>query len=102
MPRAIRSLQKKAKLTVRTLKGASVFPETSAQNSTPFGVDNATAGAAGANFLSAPGAGFCWVITSLIVSFNVGPSNTVRVTFTGGLAAQASAPAGATSPAAPP
>jgi hypothetical protein len=96
MPIALRSLQSKSGITLRTRKGANVFPETSPQNSQAFGADNVSGGA---TLLAAPGAGFCWVITSLVVSLNPGVGNTVRITFTGGLAAQATMPTGGTAPA---
>jgi|SRR5882724_3566893 len=81
-----RSLQSKAGITIRTRKGASVLPETSPQNAVAFGADNLTAGN-GTNFLAAPGAGFAWIITSLVVTSDAASGYGVRVTFTGGLAA---------------
>jgi hypothetical protein len=86
--------------TVRTRQGVNIFPETSPQNSQAFGLDAGSAG--GANFLAAPGAGFCWVITSLVVSFNPALGNTIRVQFTGGLSAQAFQPSSGTAPTPPP
>jgi hypothetical protein len=83
---AIRSMQRKCGVHVRTLKGTPVFPETSAQNSQGFGKDNESAGNA-QNLLAAPGAGFCWVITTLVVSSDAGNGIGVRVAFSGGLAA---------------
>ncbi len=90
---AIRSSQKKSGVTVRTLKGTNVFPETSAQNSQGFGGDNIAAGTGG-TLLSAPGAGFAWVITSLFVSASCAVAGGVRVSLTGNLAVVFSAPAG--------
>ena len=87
MPIARRSAQSKTGVTIRTRKGSPIFAETSPQNAQPFGADNITAGAAGGNFFAAPGAGFCWVVTSLTVTFNVVAGGGGRVVFTGGMAA---------------
>src|SRR5947207_1051102 len=85
-----RSLQAKGGISIRTRKGAPVFPESSPQNAVAFGVDNLAAGS-NQNLLAAPGAGFCWVITSLFVSSDAS-GNGVRVNFTGGFAAVFNSP----------
>lgn len=99
MPVIRRGLQSKVGITIRTRKGSAIFPETSPQNTVAFGLN--AGGAGGANFLAAPGAGFCWVITSLVCSFLPTAGNTVTVQFTGGLAAQASQNSTSTTPQVP-
>ena len=97
MPVSVRSLQSKAGLTIRTRKGATVYPESAPQNTVPFGVDNVS----GTGTLLA-GSNGTWVITSLVVSFNPAVNSTVRVSFTGGASAQASLPGSPSAPPPPP
>lgn len=90
---ARRSLQSITGITLRTRKGTPILPESSPQNSQSFGVSNQTAGSGPSSLLAAPGAGFCWVITSLYVSTDITQQGTnvgsILVHFTGNISVSA-------------
>ena len=84
MASEMRSAQGKTGITIRTRQGTNIFPESSPQLIIPFGAALTAGG--GTNFLAAPGAGFCWVVTFMTISSDAGTQGGVSVTFTGGLA----------------